>query len=88
MTIVTQFDLHQEVWVVLKSTIESEIDRYRKPDSRAVHGFRINWRGEIIVQLEKYRGPFEFEYPEGEVFASKDLLLATHPDLIGVPETS
>ncbi|HSY75883.1 MAG TPA: hypothetical protein VK890_03435 [Bacteroidia bacterium] len=75
MIIETKYDIGQEVWVRLKC------GNIWKIDSRQIHGILRMISGKTIYMLEKYRGLFETEFQEQEIFANEADLKKAHPDL-------
>jgi hypothetical protein len=78
MKIETKFDPGEIVWLRL---VHIPNDRPAKIDQRMIEGIRINFEKFIIYQLEKYRGPFPFEYPEHELFKTQMELRERYPEL-------
>lgn len=79
MTITTKYDVMQMVWVELRGTIGSPVPP--EPDRRQIHGIFIDHAGVIVYHLEKYRGPFVFQYLESDVYPTEEALLAAYPYL-------
>lgn len=78
MTITTKFSIGDTVWVKLVNRLDH---RNPKIDFREITGFRIDFEKNHIYQLEKYRGPFPFEYNEADVYATEAELRAAYPEL-------